>query len=84
MEEVDEFIPPKLWEVPFSELFSENGGTVLLESVDVDFVLQFVTEDVIGEPLRETISGITLADVVELDLGYIFDGVVLGKKRQCC
>ncbi len=78
VEDVAEYIPPKLWSAKFSELFGENGGEVLLDSVDVDFILKFIPEDVIAGPLRDCISGITLADVVELNLGYIFDGVELG------
>ena len=52
VEEVQDYIPPKLWTAKFSELFGEAGVDVLLESVDVDYVLRFVPEDVIGNPLR--------------------------------
>ena len=50
----------------------------MLECVEVSYVLKYVPEDVISDPLVHKLKSRTLADVVDMDMGYLFDGIEVG------
>ena len=77
-EYTNSFIPNGLKTLPLYKMFGENGLYEVLDCVDVGYVLGFIPDGVISDPLVNTIRNKTLADVVDMDLGYVFDGVELG------
>ena len=77
-EDVDKAIPPSLRDVPLANLFGENGMEILLENIEVDYILSLIPEGIITDPMIESMHGKTLAHIVEMDMGYLFNGVDLG------
>ncbi len=72
------FVPDGIRNIPLAELFSANGITAILESTEVDFILEFIPDGIISVQAKEALSGKTLDAVVELRLGYLLEGVKLG------
>ena len=68
--------------VAFADLFSEEGMDYVMKNVTVNDIFAMIPPEfsgVIGtEPMRETLKDHTLEDIVELNFGYIFEGVQLG------
>ena len=77
-DEVASFIPEDIRTLPFTEIFAEDGLYKMLECVEVSYVLKYVPEDVISDPLVHKLKSRTLADVVDMDMGYLFDGIEVG------
>lgn len=77
-EETDKIIPQGIRTIPLSELFGPEGALVLLENIEVSYVLNLAPEGVITDPMIEALSDNTLKDIVDGDLAYLFDGVQLG------
>ena len=77
-EETDKLIPEGLRHLPLATIFGQDGLYYVLDSVDVGYVLGFVPEGVLSDPLIYTLEDNTLADIVDMDLGYLFNGVQLG------
>ena len=79
---IDKMPTPVLNEIPFSLLFSEEGVELMMQKVTVADIIAMIPEDIASslnsDPAREAFSDNTLAEVVEKDIGYIFDGVQLG------
>ncbi len=76
-------LPPSLMdEVLISELFGENGMDLVMSKVTVLELLNMIPEEIAGtiisNPTRDALSDNTLADVVAMDMGYIFNGIELG------
>lgn len=77
-EDVEKLIPDGLRDIPLAELFSANGINAVLEGTEVDYILALIPEGIISEQAREALSGKTLDLVVDMNLGYLLDGVKLG------
>ena len=76
-------LPPSIMdEVPISDLFGENGMDIVLSKVTVLELLNMIPEDIAGtiisNPTRDALSDNTLADIVAMDMGYVFEGIELG------
>ena len=69
-------------EIPFTFLFSEDGANYLMASITVDDIFEMIPAELLGtvisDPIRHTLKDHTLADIVALNYGYIFEGVQLG------
>lgn len=69
-------------EIPISDLFGENGMDIVLSKVTVLELLNMIPEDIAGtiisNPTRDALSDNTLADIVAMDMGYVFEGIELG------
>jgi len=77
-DEVSALLPEGARDLPFTTIFGENGLYAILETVEVSYVLQFTPDDLFSDPMVYSIQDKTLADVVDMDLGYLFDEVDLG------
>ncbi len=77
-EETMKIIPDGVRAIPLSDLFGPEGGLILLDNVEVSYVLGLIPGDVLAEPMLDALSDNTLRDIVDLDLAYLFDGVDLG------
>ncbi len=79
---VDSMPAPVMNEIPFALLFSEEGMQLMMDKVTVADIVAMIPEDISAslnsEPAREAFSNNTLSEVVEKDIGYIFEGVQLG------
>lgn len=77
-DEISALLPEGARDLPFTTIFGENGLYAILETVEVSYVLQFAPADLFSDPMVYAIENKTLADVVDMDLGYLFDNVDLG------
>ena len=79
---IDKVPETVLNEVPFTTLFTPAGVEAVMDTVTVADVMSMIPEDlagtIISNPLRDAMSNRTLSDIVDMNLGYIFDGVELG------
>lgn len=76
-------LPEKIMsDVPFTFLFSAEGTDYVMENVTVSDIFGMIPPEILAtmvtDPMRETVKDHTLADIVEMDMGYIFNGVQLG------
>ncbi len=69
-------------DVPFTFLLSAEGTDYIMEHVTVSDVFAMIPPEmlanIVTDPMRETVKDHTLADIVEMNMGYIFEGVQLG------
>ena len=79
---VDKVPDPIMNGIPFTALFSAEGVDTIMENVTVTDVLAMIPEDIAGsivsDPMRDALSDNTLADIVEMNMGHIFNGIELG------
>ena len=77
-EETMKIIPDGVRAIPLSDLFGPEGGLILLDNVDVSYILSLIPGDILADPMLDVLSDNTLRDIVDLDLAHLFDGVDLG------
>ncbi len=77
-EEVQSYIPNGLRDVPLAQLASAEGIKAVLENTNVDYVLSLLPEGILSEPAQVQLADKTLQDVVDMNLGYLLQGVRLG------
>lgn len=77
-DELDTLIPDGPRDLPITTILGENGLYAVLETINVEYVIDRCPEGTFSEPLVEAIKDKTLADVVDMKLGYIFSDVDLG------
>ena len=76
-------LPPSLMnEIPISDLFGPDGMDIVMSKVTVVEILGMIPEDIAGsiisDPAINELSDNTLADIVAMDMGYVFNGIELG------
>ncbi len=77
-DEISALFPEGVRELPFTTIFGKNGLHAILDTVEVAYVLRLVPKDLFSDPMVHTLENKTLADVVDMDLGYLFEDVDLG------
>ena len=77
-EQTNKIIPEGIRKIPLSDLFGPEGSLILLENIEVSYVLSMVPEGIISDPMIDALSDNNLKDIVDGDLAYLFDGVDLG------
>ena len=77
-DEISALLPEGARDLPITTIFGENGLYEVLDTIEVSYVLQFAPEDSLSDPLVYAIQDKTLAEVVDMDLGYLFADVDLG------
>ena len=84
-EENMKFLSEDLRKLPLAKVFGPDGATVVLSTVKVSDALELIPPELltISEPMLESLSDNTLADIVEMKLGYLFEGVELGYVLGC-
>ena len=79
---VDKMPPSVKSEIPFTALFSEDGINAVMESITVtdviDMIPSEIASNIISNPARDALSDNTLAEIVAMDMGHIFEGIQLG------
>ena len=75
---VMEKIPAGVRSLAVKEIFSKSGISAILEHTDVSYLFQFLPADVLAEPARETLTGKTLKEVVDLKMTDLLSGMKLG------
>lgn len=69
-------------DIPFASLFTKEGIDAAMNTVTVTEILDLIPKDIaatiISDPTRDELSDNTLADIVKMDMGHIFDGIQLG------
>lgn len=77
-EDLDSLLPEGPRDLPITTILGENGLYAVLETINVQYVIDRYPEDTFSDALVENIKDKTLADVVDMKLGYIFNDVDLG------
>lgn len=69
-------------DIPFASLFTKEGIDAAMNTVTVTEILDLIPKDIaatiISDPTRDELSDNTLADIVKMDMGHIFNGIQLG------
>lgn len=69
-------------DIPFASLFTKEGIDTAMNTVTVTEILDLIPKDIaatiISDPTRDELSDNTLADIVKMDMGHIFNGIQLG------
>ena len=79
---VDKMPAPVMKEIPFALLLSEEGIQMAMDRVTVVDIINMIPPEIaatmVSDPAREAFSDNTLAQIVAMDMGHIFEGVQLG------
>ena len=82
-EDIIESMPdPVMKEIPFALLMSEEGIQLMMQKVTVVDIINMIPDEIaatiVSDPARDAFSDNTLAEIVAMDMGHIFEGVQLG------
>ena len=73
---------PVMSEIPFSVLMSAEGIELVMDTVTITDILAMIPSELAGtivsDPARDALSDNTLSDIVDMNMGYVLEGIQLG------
>ena len=69
-------------EIPFAALFTEEGIQMAMDRITVVEIIEMIPPEIaatiLSNPARDALSDNTLSEIVEMDMGHVFEGIQLG------